>query len=65
MTISNIFKNSGYAAIFGFMGLIAGIWIADRLYGLTTTSISLIIILLIIVASAVLGFTKGKELLED
>ncbi len=65
MTISNVFKNSGYAAIFGFMGLIAGIWIADRLYGLTTTSISLIIILLIIVASAVLGFTKGKELLED
>jgi len=65
MTISNVFKNSGYAAIFGFMGLIAGIWIADRLYGLTTTSISLIIILLIIVASAVLGFIKGKELLED
>ena len=65
MTISNVFKNSGYAAVFGFMGLIAGIWIADRLYGLATTSISLIIILLIIVASAVLGFIKGKELLED
>jgi len=73
MTISNLFKNSGYAVIFGFMGLIAGIWTADLFYKLilhnvdrtTTSSISLIIIVLIIVASSVLGFTKGKELLED
>jgi len=73
MTISNLFKNSGYAAIFGFMGLIVGIWTADLLYKLilhnaertTASSISLIIIVLILVASSVLGFTKGKELLED
>ena len=73
MTISNLFKNSGYAAVFGFMGLIGGIWTADLLYKLilhngdrtTTSSISLIIIVLIIVASLVFGFTKGKELLEN
>ena len=73
MTISNLFKNSGYAAVFGFMGLIAGIWTADLLYKLilhnaertTTSSIALIIIVLILVASSVLGFIKGKELLED
>ncbi len=29
MTISNLFKNSGYAAVFGFMGLIVGIWTAE------------------------------------
>ncbi len=73
MTISNLFKNSGYAAVFGFMGLIVGIWTAALLYKLilhdaertTASSVSLIIIVLILVASLVLGFTKGKELLED
>lgn len=73
MTISDIIKNSGYAAVFGFMGLIVGIWTADLLYRLilhnmertTTSSISLIIIILIIVAASVFGFTKGKKLLED
>lgn len=73
MTISNLLKNSGYSAVFGFMGLIVGIWTADLLYSLilhnvertTTSNISLIIILVIIVASSVLGFTKGKELLEN
>ena len=73
MTISNLFKNSGYAAVFGFMGLIAGIWTANLLNklilynveGTTTLSISMIIIVLILVAFSVLGFIKGKELLED
>ncbi len=73
MIISDIIKNSGYAAVFGFMGLIVGIWTADLLYRLilhnmeraTTSSIALIIIVLIIVAASVFGFTKGKKLLED
>jgi uncharacterized protein YacL len=73
MTISGIIKNSGYAAVFGFMGLIVGIWTADLLYRLilhnlertTTSSISLIIIVLIIIAASVFGFAKGKKLLED
>lgn len=69
MTISNLFKNSGYAAVFGFMGLIVGIWTADLLNKIILHNagrpIALIIIVLIIVASSVLGFTKGKELLED
>lgn len=73
MTLSNLLKNSGYAAVFGFMGLIVGIWTADLLYSLilhnvertTTSNISLIIILVIIVASSALGFTKGKELMEN
>ncbi len=73
MTISDLFKNSGYAIVFGFLGLIVGIWTADLFYSLvlhnaertTASSISLIIIVLIIVAASILGFTKGKELLED
>ena len=73
MTISDIIKNSGYALVFGFMGLIIGIWTADLLYRLIlhnmertiTSSIALIIIVLIIVAASVFGFTKGKKLLED
>ncbi len=73
MTISNLFKNLGYVAVFGFMGLIVGIWTADLLHKLilhnaertTASNVSLIIIILILVASSVLGFTKGKELLED
>ena len=73
MTISDIIKNSGYAAVFGFMGLIVGIWTADLLYKLilhnmertTTSNIALIIIVLIIATASVFGFTKGKDLLED
>ncbi len=73
MTISDIIKNSGYAVVFGFMGLIVGIWIADLLYRLilhnmertTTSSIALIIILVIIAIALVFGFTKGKKLLQD
>ncbi len=73
MTISDILRNSVYAIVFGFMGLIVGIWTADLLYRLilnnlertATSTISLLIIILIIVASSALGFTKGKELLED
>ena len=72
MTISDIFKKLGYAIVFGFIGLIIGIWTADLLYSLglknlervTTIYISLIIILLIIATSSLLGFTKGKTLLE-
>jgi len=72
MTISELLKKSGYAIVFGFMGLIIGIWTADLLYTLglknmermTTTYVSLFIILLIISASSFLGFTRGKDLLE-
>jgi uncharacterized protein YacL len=72
MTISELLKKSGYAIVFGFMGLIIGIWTADLLYTLglknmermTTIYVSLFIILLIIAASSFLGFTRGKDLLE-
>ncbi|GFO96308.1 uncharacterized protein ig2599ANME_0496 [groundwater metagenome] len=73
MTISDILKNSAYAIVFGFMGIVVGIWTADLLYRLilhnvertTTSNISLIIIVLIVVSASVLGFTKGKKLLEN
>ncbi len=72
MTITDILKNSGYAAVFGSLGLILGIWTADLLYRLilhnaertTASSIALIIIVLIIAAASVFGFTKGRKLLE-
>lgn len=72
MTISELLKKSGYAIVFGFMGLIIGIWTADLLYTLglknmermTTIYVSLFIILLIIAASSFVGFTRGKDLLE-
>ncbi len=72
MTISEILKNSVYAIVFGFMGLIIGIWFSDLLYGLflknmervTTVYISMIIILLIAISASVLGFAKGRSLLE-
>ncbi|MDD5473228.1 MAG: hypothetical protein PHU34_03660 [Candidatus Methanoperedens sp.] len=72
MTLSDLLKNTGYAIVFGFMGIIIGIWTADVLYmiilknleRLTTTYISLIIIILIIVSASLLGFVKGKKLLE-
>ncbi len=70
--LSEILKNIGYAIVFGFMGLITGIWTADLLYSLilknidrvTTIYISLAIIILFIASASVLGFTKGKKLLE-
>ncbi|MCZ7357939.1 MAG: hypothetical protein O8C66_15835 [Candidatus Methanoperedens sp.] len=72
MTISELLKNSAYAIVFGFMGLIIGIWSADLLFNLilknldrvTTIYISLIIIILISAGAFLLGFTKGKNLLE-
>ena len=72
MTISELLKKLGYAIIFGSIGLIMGIWAADLLYSLglknlervTTIYVSLIIILLIIAASSIFGFTKGKTILE-
>jgi len=71
--LSEILKNIGYAIVFGFMGLITGIWTADLFHKLilmknvdrvTTIYISLAIIILFIVSASVLGFTKGKKLLE-
>lgn len=72
MKISEILKNTAYAILFGFMGLIIGIWTADLLYMLflknvervTTIYISLAIIVLFIASAFVLGFAKGKKLLE-
>ncbi len=72
MTISELLKKLGYAIVFGSIGLIMGIWAADLLYSLglknlervTTIYVSLIIILLIIAASSIFGFTKGKTILE-
>jgi hypothetical protein len=72
MTISELLKKLGYAVVFGSIGLIMGIWAADLLYGLglknlervTTIYVSLIIILVIIAASTIFGFIKGKTLLE-
>ncbi|SNQ62506.1 hypothetical protein [Candidatus Methanoperedens nitratireducens] len=73
MKVSELLKNLGYAIIFGFFGLIIGIWIADILYSLalkgmeqaTTRGISLVLIILIALAASLLGFIKGKSLLES
>ncbi|MBE0522267.1 MAG: hypothetical protein IBX39_08415 [Candidatus Methanoperedenaceae archaeon] len=73
MKITEILKNSSYAIIFGFFGLIIGIWTADVIYMIalgnidreTTRYVSLAIILLVIAASALIGFTRGKNLLES
>ncbi len=72
MQISEIAKKFAYAVIFGFMGLIIGIWTADLLYGLimkniertAAISLSLMIIILITAGASLIGFTKGKKLLE-
>ncbi|VVB95433.1 Uncharacterised protein [uncultured archaeon] len=72
MKLSEMLKNTAYAIIFGFFGLIIGIWIADLLSNLifknlervTTIYISVVIVLLVIVSASILGFTKGKNLLE-
>lgn len=68
-----MFKRLAYGIVFGFMGLIIGIWTADLIHKLilmnnvervTTTYISLIIIILIIIAAGLFGFTKGEKLME-
>jgi uncharacterized protein YacL len=72
MKLSDLLKYTGYAILFGFMGLIIGIWTADVLYmiilknmeRLTASHVSLIIIVLITVSAFLLGFAKGKKLLE-
>ncbi len=73
MTITDIFRNMGYSVVFGFTGLIIGIWTADLLYRLilynaertTASSISLIIIVLTMIFALVFGFIKGRVLLEN
>ena len=73
MKISELLKNTAYAIIFGFFGLIIGIWIADLLSNLifknlervTTIYISVVIVVLVIVSASILGFTRGRNLLES
>jgi uncharacterized protein YacL len=72
MNLSDFLKNTVYAIVFGFMGLIIGIWTSDVLYKIllknidrvTTIYISVGLIVLIILSATVLGFAKGKNLLE-
>ncbi len=72
MNLSNFLKNTVYAIVFGFMGLIIGIWTSDVLYmvifknidRVTTIYISVGLIVLIIISASFLGFAKGKSLLE-
>ncbi len=72
MQLSEIPKKLVYVILFGFMGLILGIWTTDLLYGLilkniervTTIYLSMLIILIIVAAASFIGFTKGKTLLE-
>lgn len=72
--LSKVFKRLVYAIVFGFMGLIVGIWTADLIHKLilmnnvervTTIYISLVIIIFVIIAAALFGFTKGEILLEE
>ncbi len=72
MKLSEMLKNIAYAIIFGFFGLIIGIWIADLLSNVifrnlervTTIYVSVAIVLLVIVSAFIIGFAKGKNLLE-
>ena len=72
MNLSDFLKNTVYAIVFGFMGLIIGIWTSDVLYmvllknidRVTTIYISVGVIVLIILSASVMGFAKGKNLLE-
>jgi len=72
MNLSDILKNAVYAIVFGFMGMIIGIWTADLLYSIvlknidrvTTIYLSVGIVVLIAVCASILGFTRGKNLLE-
>lgn len=67
-----VLKKLVYALVFGFIGVIIGIWTADNLSTLLlknaepafTRTFSLIIIFLIIATGSFIGFTKGKTLLE-
>ncbi|MCX9010953.1 MAG: hypothetical protein OIN66_07515 [Candidatus Methanoperedens sp.] len=74
MKISEVSKRLAYGIVFGFMGLIIGIWTADLIHKLIlmnnvermiTTYISLIIIILIIISASLFGFTKGEKLMEE
>ncbi len=72
MNLSDILKNAVHAIVFGFMGVIIGIWTADLLYSLilnsidrvTTIYLSVVIVILIAACASILGFAKGKNLLE-
>ena len=72
MNLSEILKNTVYAIVFGFLGIIIGIWTSDLLYILilknidrvTTIYISMGLTVLIIISASVLGFARGKNLLE-
>jgi len=72
MNLSDMLKNAVYAIVFGFMGMIIGIWTADLLYSIglknidrvTTIYVSVGIIVLISLCASILGFTKGKNLME-
>ncbi len=73
MKLPEILKNAAYAILFGFVGIIIGIWIADLLYvavlknidRVTTSYISLILIILIAALASIFGFMKGRSLLES
>lgn len=74
MKISEVLKRLTYSIVFGFMGLIIGIWTADLIHKLilmnnvervTTRYISLIIIIFIIVTAGLFGFVKGEKLMEE
>jgi len=70
--IEDILNATAHAILFGLIGLIAGIWSANLIYilflknmdNVTTTHISLIVILLMIVSGGIIGFIKGKDLLN-
>ena len=69
MNLSNFLKNTVYAIVFGFMGLIIGIWTSDVLYmvifknidRVTTIYISVGLIVLIITIRIHSGFCKRQE----
>lgn len=72
--LSKVLKRSAYAIVFGFMGLIIGIWTADLIHKLilmnkvervTTIYVSLVIIIFVIIAAELFGFTKGEKFLEE
>ncbi|MCE8422533.1 MAG: hypothetical protein J5U17_02600 [Candidatus Methanoperedens sp.] len=73
MKIADILRKLSYAILFGFTGLILGIWTADLFYGLglknmdrhETIYVSLFIIIFIGIAASLFGFTKGKDMLES
>lgn len=72
MEIANFFRKIVYAILFGFIGILLGIWTADLLYGLglknmdrvNTIYFSTVLIILIAIAASLFGFIKGNALLE-